>query len=465
MNITDMLPIVIPGIFIQVFIQAYYIRHCRQNKNLTQRQKTLFIAAIVIFNIPAAAFYLFKSRKKLTAEDSVLPEAETDEAISQGIFALLILAYEIFTLLVIAKNTGNPFYPLIIGLLGTCFILMLAGGLPLRKRHTFLYYLLPALQILLILPADYLDNTFNPPFLVLVIVAGIINTMPHSTANIYSLACFNLYFIAGIFKARRLFGLYYGDEVIGFLYANLMIFLLVYAVFYSLHKQLQTNRQLVAALDKIRKQSRELEKMAAVAERNRLAGEIHDAVGHILTSATIAIETGEKLLAQDGQKAREKFSLAKDLVGRGLADIRTAVQTIKKGEKKDFSSRLEALLAEIRQNTGLTVNCYTDITSELLSIQQNVLLNAIKECATNSIKHGRSTEIDLLLQEYRGNIQLSISDNGTGAKSIDYGFGLNAMAERVQSIGGTMNVSGTEGEGFTVNITIPAGTEKGVTPL
>jgi signal transduction histidine kinase len=454
MNITD----------IQVFIQAYYIRHCRQNKNLTQRQKTLFIAAIVIFNIPAAAFYLFKSRKKLTAEDSVLPEAETDEAISQGIFALLILAYEIFTLLVIAKNTGNPFYPLIIGLLGTCFILMLAGGLPLRKRHTFLYYLLPALQILLILPADYLDNTFNPPFLVLVIVAGIINTMPHSTANIYSLACFNLYFIAGIFKARRLFGLYC-DEVIGFLYANLMIFLLVYAVFYSLHKQLQTNRQLVAALDKIRKQSRELEKMAAVAERNRLAGEIHDAVGHTLTSATIAIETGEKLLAQDGQKAREKFSLAKDLVGRGLADIRTAVQTIKKGEKKDFSSRLEALLAEIRQNTGLTVNCYTDITSELLSIQQNVLLNAIKECATNSIKHGRSTEIDLLLQEYRGNIQLSISDNGTGAKSIDYGFGLNAMAERVQSIGGTMNVSGTEGEGFTVNITIPAGTEKGVTPL
>ena len=103
--------------------------------------------------------------------------------------------------------------------------------------------------------------------------------------------------------------------------------------------------------------------MAAVAERNRLAGEIHDAVGHTLTSAIIAIETGEKLLVQDGKKPG-KFSLAKDLVGRGLADIRTAVQTIKKGEK-DFSSRLEALLAEIRQNTGLTVNCYTEITSEL----------------------------------------------------------------------------------------------------
>jgi two-component system, NarL family, sensor histidine kinase FusK len=69
--------------------------------------------------------------------------------------------------------------------------------------------------------------------------------------------------------------------------------------------------------------------------------------------------------------------------------------------------------------------------------------------------------VDLLLQEYKGNIQFTFSDNGKGADTILFGFGLHGMAERVQSLGGTLHVDSAIGEGFTVNISIPIGIKTG----
>jgi signal transduction histidine kinase len=204
----------------------------------------------------------------------------------------------------------------------------------------------------------------------------------------------------------------------------------------------------------------QLEQLGAVAERNRIAGEIHDTVGHRLTSAVIAIEAGEKLIDQDRPAALDKLSLAKDQVRRGLGDIRSSVRAIRSGADQPFAPALDALVAEIRSNTDLVVQAIVAVQTELLPIQQHVLLNAIKECATNSLKHGASTQADLLIQEFRGNIQLTWRDNGRGTDRIVYGFGLQNMSERVQSLGGTLAVSSSLSEGFVVNISIPAGLKK-----
>ncbi|MGI6358071.1 MAG: histidine kinase [Bacillota bacterium] len=100
-------------------------------------------------------------------------------------------------------------------------------------------------------------------------------------------------------------------------YANTPGVLLVWAAFYSLKKQLLANQQLQTALLQLRKQSLQLEQMSAIAERNRIAGEIHDTVGHALTSALISIEAGQQLLDSDREAAQEKLALARGQVQQG----------------------------------------------------------------------------------------------------------------------------------------------------
>ncbi len=460
MGIRDILPIIIPGAIIQVLIQAYFIRHCWHNPRLSTHQKRLIILAIVLFNILAAAIYLLstnRSRGRLQR----LGQAELDQDTRQGIFVLLLLVYEVLSLRIMALNLGNPHYGLIVGLLASCFVLMIVNGLIVTKRHRVLYLLLPALQIALILPVEYLDASHSAQFIVLMVVAGVITNFPPRLTQAYSIAAFGGYFAITLATGLSRYGGIQSDTAVSYVYANILVFLLVWAAFYSLKLQLLANQRLQTALDTLRKQSLQLEQMGAVAERNRIAGEIHDTVGHNLTSALISIEAGQQLLGSHPQAAQEKLTLARGQVQQGLGDIRSSVRAIHAGvtEEQAFLPRLQQLLGEIRQNTGLAITEIVELKTNLLPIQQDVLLRAIKECATNSLKHGQSTEVDLLLQEHRSSIHLTFSDNGTGTDKdrVTMGFGLDNMRRKVESIGGNLTVDSDHGEGFTVQISIPTG--------
>ncbi len=457
MNLNDILPIIVPGILLQLFIQAYYVRHCWHNPDLTPKRKALYIIAIVLLNIPAVAAYLFLTRKKETMDSRYRDDDNSDAHIRQGIFVILVITYEIFSFRIITQSAGHNYYSLIIGLLGTCFVLMIGNGLLVSKRQRILYYLLPSLEISLIMAVAYFDSTHSAEFLVLTVTAGIINGYPLKPAKYFSLISFLIYFILSFVKAYVNYGTIPPDEFVGYIYGYLLIFVLVFLAFYTLKKQLISNAKLGDALKTLKEQSLKLEEMGAVAERNRIAGEIHDTVGHTLTTAIISIKAGEQLMETDSAAALKKFHLAGDQIERGLNDIRSSVKMIQSGGQKTFLPELNRLLDEIRENTDLKLTQIVDISSELLSVQQSVLLRVVRECATNSLKHGRSTEADLLIQEFKGTIHLTFSDNGAGAKIIHFGFGLNGMRERVKSIGGVLDVSSTPGEGFTVQITIPTG--------
>ena len=457
MEVKDLLPIVVPGILIQLLIMAYYIKHCWENDALSQKQKAIYIIAIAIFNIPAAAAYLFLTRKKSVGTNEDFADLEIDSHIRQGIFVLLIVTYEIFALRIISQNMHNAYYSLIIALLGSCFVIILINGLFVKKQHVLLYYLLPALQILLVMPIEYLDRSLNTQFIMMAVLAGIINGFPLRLVKIYSLGAFCIYLSVNIAKALNIHGAN-SDVIVSYIYVNILLFLLIFITFYSLKKQLLANKRLETALVALKEQSLQLEQMSAMKERTRIAGEIHDNVGHTLTSAVISIEAGEKLLGQNTKQALEKFSLAKKQVKRGLDDVRSSVKAIQKGEEKAFEAALEELLESIHQNTGLNISHIFELKSDLLPIQQNVLLAAVKECATNSLKHGKSTKADLLLQEYKGNVHMAFSDDGKGADDFSFGFGLQNMEARVQSLGGKMAAHSTLGEGFTVNISMPTGT-------
>lgn len=463
MTFQELLPIIIPGILLQILVQAYYIKHCWENSRLSQKQKAAYIILIMIFNSPAAAFYLLKTREKEFAESFNLQpaaEQEIDSQTQQGIFVLLLVAYQVLALRIITVNRGSEHFSLIVLLLGGCLVTLILNGLLRQMKFIYLDHLLSVTSIILVTLAAHFDRSGGAQFIILTIMASVINLMSLKWGRLYALLILFISMLIVISKEIATYGSLIPDDAISSVYVNLLIYILVFAVFYSLKKQLLANRQLADTLSTLKKQALKLEEMSVMAERSRVVGEIHDTVGHTLTTAVIAIEAGESLFSQDALAALAKFQLAGNQVRQGLHDLRSSVRTIQNGASHDFEYNLHQLLNNIRQNSDLQIFQIIDIQSDLLSIQQNVLLNAIKEFTTNSLKHGHSSTIDLLLQEHRGMIQLTLSDDGTGTEHIRFGFGLQSLSDRIKSIGGTMKVESELHEGFTLTLSMPTGLQQ-----
>jgi len=450
MDLYSILPVIVPAAFMQVLVQATFIRHCLCNSALSKRAKVLTIAAIAVFNIPAAAFYLFLSRPKDGAGHHEIDDTEAENNIRQGTFVLLTVAFEMLCLRILALGDMPDPEPATPWLLSVCFIGFILQGLLVRPDRPLLLIGLPSVQIILIMTAFYLDKTDTGQFLVLIVMAGIINVCPLKIARIHSLLTFIAFLSVGSMKMVVSYPPQNADTIISTAYINILVFAMVYMAFYMLKRQLITNKLL-------REQSLKLEEMAVLRERSRITGEIHDTVGHTLTSAAIAIEAGERLMGSNLDAAREKLKSALEQVQKGLLDIRQAVRTIQSGEERDFEPAVYELAAVVQKRTGLAITAIITVRTPLLPIQQSVLLNAIKECATNSLKHGHATLADLLIQEHKGTVTFTYTDNGEGIDNIQYGFGLSNMSRQAAGIGGTMDVQSGKGEGFTVLIMLPVG--------
>jgi signal transduction histidine kinase len=457
MDLEHAVPILVPAIIIQVCIQAYYISHCWKNDALSQKQKALYTVLIALFNLPAASAYMFfRGRKQPAGKAPDISGMHTDNGIEQGVFVLFVIAYEALAIN-ISLNGRSGYQGLVIWLLGAAFVLALLNGLFIRPGHKLFYYAMPAAQLLLTLVINYLDFSTSSQFIVLVMVATVINSLTLKESKIYSSGAFLLYFGSNIVKLSAM-GIMPDDNLFfGSMYVNSIMFILVFAAFYTMKKQLLLNGLLQKALAENDEKSLRLEEMGAVDERNRIAAEIHDNVGHKLTAAMISVEAGEKLLRSDSCEAQKKLALARQQIKDGLQSIRLSVKAIKQGEEKDFRQSLRELIEQIQKDTPLRIILVCENDIDLLPIQQNVLLRAIVECATNSIKHGKSTQADILIQQRGGTVSMTFSDNGAGAQDAAFGFGLNNMLERVRSMGGTLHTESGQGEGFTVAVSIPAG--------
>jgi signal transduction histidine kinase len=397
MSFYTIIPIVISAAFMQVLVQVTFIRHCYHNEAMTKRARSWTIAAIAVFHIPAAAAYLFLTNPK---DNAILADDEDSDAgsnIRQGTFVLLTIAYEMFSVRILALPEAPSPDPMTGWLLSACFVAFILQGLLGGNRHPVTLIALPLVQIVLIMASSYLDSSQSGQFLVLIVLAGIINACPLRLARLHSLLLFLAYLSVTIVKMAAAYPPPGADIIVSTVYVNMLVFVMVYMAFYMLKKQLIANRLL-------KEQSLKLEEMAALRERSRITGEIHDTVGHTLTSAAIAIEAGEKLLAQDPEAAREKLTLAREQVRQGLFDIRQAVKTIQAGGEKDFQPAIKDLAEDIKRRTGLGITSIIEVHTKLLPIQQNVLINALKECATNSLKHGHATRADLLIQEKIGEV-------------------------------------------------------------
>ncbi len=201
----------------------------------------------------------------------------------------------------------------------------------------------------------------------------------------------------------------------------------------------------------------QVEELATIRERNRLAREVHDSLGHYLTTVNVQIEAARATLSTDPAKASEALNKAQELTREGLSEVRRSVAALRAGpmDNRNLIDAIDTLVDETRES-GMNVNLAVAGTARALPPQvEMTLYRAAQEGLTNVRKHAMATQAGVLVAFEEGCVRLSIRDDGdAGDETEGDGFGLMGLRERAALLGGSVHTR-REG-GFVLEVEIPA---------
>jgi signal transduction histidine kinase len=212
----------------------------------------------------------------------------------------------------------------------------------------------------------------------------------------------------------------------------------------------EANAQLVAY-------ATQAEELAMTQERNRLAREIHDNLGHTLTIVNVQIEAAKAVMDSDPDRALDAMNKAQELAKKGLTDVRESVAALRESpvSKRPLSEAIVALVQEA-QSAGIVTEF--KVTGEPQVLEHKVALalyRAAQEGLTNVRRHARASRVDVLLDFQPAEVRLEVRDNGVGAVETSGGFGLLGIRERMQLLGGSLEISTGAGRGFCLTARVP----------
>ena len=212
------------------------------------------------------------------------------------------------------------------------------------------------------------------------------------------------------------------------------------------------------ANEQLRVQAAEIGELAKVQERNRIARDIHDVLGHYLTVVHVQLEAAKTLFKREPETARAAILKAQALTREGLSEVRRSVSLL-----RDSPSTERPLLAAIEK---LASECKADGIHAAVRLRgtpralpepvEITLYRAAQEALTNVRRHARASRLDIELAFASGSgIRLRVEDDGVGSDLLNQGFGLVGLRERAASVGGTMSIRSALGDGFTLEIELP----------
>jgi signal transduction histidine kinase len=217
--------------------------------------------------------------------------------------------------------------------------------------------------------------------------------------------------------------------------------------------------ELQEANQHLREYAVQAEELAVTKERNRLAREIHDGLGHYLTTIHMEIQAARAVMNVDPQRARTMLDKAQALTQDALSDVRSSVSTLR--ATPDENLPLPQMVAKLLENCS-TMNLETalKVMGEPRSISPQVrltLFRATQESINNICKHSQATQVWVCLDyQEQHRVRLMVQDNGVGAEQIDGGFGLLGLRERVNLLNGELIIQTAKDQGFRLEVKVPA---------
>lgn len=187
--------------------------------------------------------------------------------------------------------------------------------------------------------------------------------------------------------------------------------------------------------------------LATLNERNRIARDIHDNIGHLLSNSIL--QTGALMAICKDEALRQKLNILKDTLAQGMDSIRESIHDLHDESVDLYTGAMELVngfhFCEISMDYDVEANPERNIKYALLAV--------IKEALSNIIRHSDATSVKVTLREHPALYQLIIRDNGSKKEISGEGIGLKNIQQRVNALKGNVNINNEKG--FTVFISIP----------
>ncbi|KAJ52395.1 signal transduction histidine kinase [Clostridium tetanomorphum] len=259
------------------------------------------------------------------------------------------------------------------------------------------------------------------------------------------------------------------NETLEFRFINIVLLIAFIGILYLIQdendKKIEAQKlydKLRISEEKLKSANRDLELYASsieeltlLRERNRLSREIHDSVGHALSTMVIQLGAIERTIEKDQQIAKEVTKELRKFTQNSLNEVRMSIREIKPKEFEDYEGILiiEELIKNFKKLTGVEVRlAFTKEKWPLNADQSFVIYRIIQEFLANSVRHGKATIIQIFMAFDDYKLVVTLKDNGTGRDSLVEGIGLKSMRERVTELGGNFHYKTKFGEGFLARI-------------
>jgi len=195
-------------------------------------------------------------------------------------------------------------------------------------------------------------------------------------------------------------------------------------------------------------------KLASTRERTRIARELHDSLGHCLTTAHVHLQLARRAYEAGSDTTEEALGHAGEAVRLGIVELRRCVAVMRDPETdKALSEVMRSFIDELPESDLVAQLRVEGDEHKLPPEREFVLFRALQESLTNVTKHAGARTVRITL-EYKGGgrVRLEVVDDGGGATSIEGGYGLPGLAERVEAVGGRLETRTTPGEGFWIGV-------------
>jgi two-component system, NarL family, sensor histidine kinase DesK len=195
---------------------------------------------------------------------------------------------------------------------------------------------------------------------------------------------------------------------------------------------------------KLKVANAEIEHLAKVAERERIARDLHDVLGHTLSVIILKSELAGKLIDQNPERAKAEINDVEQTSRAALADVRSTIR----------GYRADSLEAELKQAKATLETAGVSVKSEsqevrLTPAQESVVALVVREAVTNVVRHARARNCHLRLMPVNGNCRVEIQDDGRGGGPVE-GNGLRGMRERIEALGGTLERENSVGTRLSI---------------
>ena len=250
---------------------------------------------------------------------------------------------------------------------------------------------------------------------------------------------------------------------------NAFVFFAMVIVFVSLLvnallSAYRSQQELIVAHEKLRRYAAKVEDQATLQERNRIAREIHDSLGHSLTAQTILLENALLFLPAQAAQAKGYLTSARDSAYQTLREVSRSVSALRSTPSEAaLLNTIPAIVHDICQTAQITPECSVELPEPLPDDINLALFRIVQEALTNTVKHSQATHVAVKLATKRDRLHLQVIDNGCGfdPSKNTTGFGLRGMRERATDLDGIFQIWSALNQGCRISVILPLPTVLG----